>query len=550
MEQVLLDYLKLLDIPVSKKYFRKSVASHPEYPSMLSVADTLERLGIEHLMARVQKEDLENLSFPFVLHLKRGQGQLLLIRNQQELEEHRSDLDDWNGVILYAEESEITLDQEHQEVLSREKTVKTGLVLLELSAVLFFGMMLFQHFTWYYLLLLATTIGGTVLGILLTAKDVGIRYEVVESFCNAGQNINCDRVLSSDEATLFGRFKLSDAVLSYFTFQLIVAGLWLPLANDASTILSVLFVFTMLSIPVVGYSIWLQGIKFKTWCRLCLLVAGVLVVQAGLFGWIYAMGAIGFGDTSLLAVGLVLSLFPLTGALMFLVKTRLEEGSRANQAMVSLSRVKYNPGVFTYLLLQEVWADCTPFEQELLIGMPGAPVKITMAASLGCAPCKEGFEKAVKLVEQWPEQVNLSVRFLMQKTENGDEDNHPGKTLFNGWLHHVYGREKQPEKTAELIKDWYTSLHQGMFRERYPIEPMNGKDKIIRNLIYLHTDWFKREGINKTPTFFLNGYTLPVHYRIEDVKMLFPGLPEQLLSDIKRAQKQADSSTERVKQFT
>jgi hypothetical protein len=138
MEQVLFDYLKLLNIPISKNYFRKQVASHPEYPSILSVADTLERLGIEHAVARIQQEDLENLLFPFVLHLNRGQGQLLLIRNQRELEKYRSDIEDWDGVVLVVEKNEITLDKEHRESLSREKMANTGGVLLGLSSILFF----------------------------------------------------------------------------------------------------------------------------------------------------------------------------------------------------------------------------------------------------------------------------------------------------------------------------------------------------------------------------------------------------------------------------
>lgn len=67
----------------------------------MSAADTLDRLGIEYAVARFQKDDLEKLSFPFVLYLKRGQGQLLLIRNQKELKKQKSNLDDWDGVILH-----------------------------------------------------------------------------------------------------------------------------------------------------------------------------------------------------------------------------------------------------------------------------------------------------------------------------------------------------------------------------------------------------------------------------------------------------------------
>ncbi|NBC03114.1 MAG: hypothetical protein GVY20_05340, partial [Bacteroidetes bacterium] len=42
------------------------------------------------------------------------------------------------------------------------------------------------------------------------------------------------------------------------------------------------------------------------------------------------------------------------------------------------------------------------------------------------------------------------------------------------------------------------------------------------------SDWFKREDIHGTPTFFINSYELPKKYRIEDITKLMPGLLEQL----------------------
>ncbi|MCG2588221.1 vitamin K epoxide reductase family protein [Rhodohalobacter sulfatireducens] len=543
MEQVLLDYLKLLDIPVSKTYFRKCVASHPEYPSILSVADTLERFGIEHAVARVQKEDLENLPIPFVLHLKRGQGQLLLIRNQKELEEHRSDLDDWDGVILYAEDGDITKDKEHQEYLSREKSAKWGFVILGLSALLFLGMLLTQHFTWYNIILLATSLSGTVLGLLLTAKDIGIRYDIVESFCNAGQNINCDRVLTSDEATLFGRFKLSDAVLSYFTFQLIVAGIWLPVGSEVTSILSVLFVSVMLSLPAVGYSLYVQAMKLKSWCRLCLLVGAVFLVQAVLFGWMYTTNVFEFSDTGFWAITQIILLLVAVTSLEFLLKNRMEEGSEAAAAEIAANRVKYSPKVFTQLLSKEKRVDTSPFEKELLIGKPDTPIQIIMAASLGCGPCKDGFEKAVQLVERWPDTVNLSIRLFLDNYKKGDEINSPGGYILNVWLQNIYGQKNQSDRTVWLLQNWYDSMYNFVrlddFKKRHPIESSErvSYDQNI-NIIDLHADWFKREEIHITPTFFINSCKLPKGYRIDDIKNLMPALIEQLTSWEKMDQKQ------------
>ena len=538
MEKIIADYLATLNIPVSRRYFRKRVASHPDYPSLLSVSDILEQMGIPHGVARIDRENLENLERPYVLHLEKDAGRFILINEENEIGQSEDIPEDWKGIVLKAEQVDELKDSENQRVLSEEKAAQWGIYILLASFLGMAALFLWSSFTWPVMAFLATTVVGTVVGYLLVSKDVGVKYDMVESFCNAGKRTNCDRILQSDEATLFGHISLSDAVLSYFSTQLITAFLLIPVAGEAASLWWTLAAIGVLTLPVVAYSFWLQAVTFKTWCRLCLLVAGVLLIQAGLFGWMAASGVFGFADGSLWTAGGVAGNFLAIGSLVFLIKTRLKEGAEAQQAEVAANRIKYNPSVFTSLLMQQPQADCTPFEQELLIGNPEAAVQITMAASLGCAPCKEGFEKAVQLAEKWPEQVNLSVRFLMQKNKNGAVVNDPGETLFNGWVHQVYGRENQSENTAELIMDWYSSLDQGIFREKYPYEHENGQDKTIRNMIDLHGHWFESEGIDKTPTFFINGYTLPLYYRIEDVKFLIQSLPEQLLPEIQREQKQ------------
>lgn len=419
------------------------------------------------------------------------------------------------------------MDNEHQQFLSREKMVKTGLVTFGLSVFLFFALMLILNFKWQYLLLLTTAFGGTILGFLLTAKDVGIRYDIVESFCNSGQNINCDWVLNSDEAILFGQFKLSDAVLSYFFFQLIATGIWIQIGSDATAILSILFVFSMFSIPVVGYSFYMQGVKLKSWCRLCLLVGTVLLVQAILFGWMYTTGIFVISDLGIWPVTQTILLVAIIGSIEFLLKSKVQQSSEAIEAEIVANRVKYNPEVFTHLLLTEKREDTTPFEREILIGKPHTPIQVTMAASLVCGPCKEGFEKAVQLIQSYPQHVNLSIRFAIPTPEKRNETIQPAEFILSVWLDHIYTKEDQSVKTVRILKDWYSLLNLEKFNEKYPFE-VNGQSKKLQYLVEQHADWFNRAGIHRTPTFFINSYRLPIGYRIKDIINLMPGLLEKL----------------------
>lgn len=82
MEKAVIDYLSYLNIPISVSYCKKSILSHPDYPSLLSVADTLERLGIDHQVGRIETDNIKELPFPCIIHLDQGGGQLILLKNR------------------------------------------------------------------------------------------------------------------------------------------------------------------------------------------------------------------------------------------------------------------------------------------------------------------------------------------------------------------------------------------------------------------------------------------------------------------------------------
>jgi hypothetical protein len=197
MEQVVTKYLKSLRIPVSQKYCEKLIRSHPDYPSLLSISDTLTRLGIEHKAARVSKEQLAGMEAPFLAWLNANGGGFTLIDNPKDLAEQvelichegRSAAgqdSEGEAVILMADPAEEITDPENGEPLAEESFQRTLFITL-LSATT--GMVLLASvtfFSWIYLSLLVTAMVGAVVGYLLVARDVGVTYDPVKNFCRAG----------------------------------------------------------------------------------------------------------------------------------------------------------------------------------------------------------------------------------------------------------------------------------------------------------------------------------------------------------------------------
>lgn len=95
--------------------------SHPDYPSLLSLADTLERLGIDHQVGKIEEEQLSDAPFPYMLQLDRRGAELLLIKDQQDLAVHKKDLEHWKGVVIKLEPTDAIADDEHNKQLAQEK---------------------------------------------------------------------------------------------------------------------------------------------------------------------------------------------------------------------------------------------------------------------------------------------------------------------------------------------------------------------------------------------------------------------------------------------
>lgn len=527
MEQEVLKYLKQLNIPVSKSYFEKLIASHPDYPSLLSIADTLERFGIPHQAVRVKQEDLEHIPFPYMLHFDKHGGELVIVKDQKNLIASEPDLKHWNGVLLHVESDVDIADKEYYKQLSEEKFLKhtLGVFLGAVTVLLFLPSI--QALSWLYACLLISALGGAVTGYFLLAKDLGISYRAVEVFCNAGTGANCDRILKSEDARLFGRITFSDAVMIYFAFQLLMLGFAVPLLEGAATFLLTLSAMSLFVLPVVIYSIWYQGVKAKTWCRLCLLVDAILIIQLVLFGYMASQGLIQPGTVDALSLVLFGALFLATGASVLLVKTELEKANRSRQAEVKANRIKNSPEVFLHMLHQSRRADTTPFKHEIWLGKLEAPIQITMGANLFCHPCKVGFGKVSQLLSAYQQKVNLAIRLLRSGRGNGE---YPvaSRYLLAWWLSNIHGEKEESTLTKELIRDWYGIMNIAEFMEKYPQEiRFDDRDQeAVEELESWHTEWFEQERITKTPTWFVNGYELPEAYSIEDLMAMVPGLAQ------------------------
>jgi len=521
MEQAVVNYLKYLGIPISENYSKKIILSHPDYPSLLSVSDALEQLGIPSKVGKVEEEHLSKIEFPFMIHLESSREGLVLIMNEDDLSKDRIDLTQWKGIVLKAESVEKVRDSEHDEVYKKEQLIKkiSMVLMVSLFAVLIIPVL--ETFSWINTALLSTSVFGVAVGYILFAKELGVTYKPVESFCNTSTRVNCDKILTSDGANILSFFSLSEAVFSYFAFQLIVTGFVLGFSNSMESYLWVLAVGSGLTVPIVFYSIYYQAVKAKTWCRLCMVVNAILMIQVIFFGFLFVQEMITFQNVEVLPFVISLLVFLAISSAVILLKEKSDTASELVNAEIAGKRVKHDPEVFTHLLFQGTKVDYSTEGEEMIIGNSNAPLSLLMVANINCYPCKLGFENVIELIDQYPEQVNVAIKFMMSR--NTVHEIPASSFLIRYWKEHISGTTDESANTRALIQDWYVTMNTKVFEDLYP-ELENNDEMEDQDIAKVHYEWIAKHKIHRTPTFFINGFELPTNYQINDIGSLIAGL--------------------------
>src|SRR5699024_9059857 len=109
-----------------------------------------------------------------------------------------------------------------------------------------------------------------------------------------------------------------------FVFQLITAGLFIPLIEGDASFLLALAAISIFTIPVIGYSLYYQYAVANTWCRLCLMVDGLLTVQIAIFAAMFFLQELFTGSSAQIRAACIVSLLFLTVASsIILIKNRL-----------------------------------------------------------------------------------------------------------------------------------------------------------------------------------------------------------------------------------
>jgi uncharacterized membrane protein len=496
--------------------------NHPDYPNLLSLSHTLDQLGIECVAVRTAYSELrDEIPKPALVHLYDNGGIFLVVTNindegvqfinehdEIELQPRASFEQSWSGVAVVLDNSKQKDEGKYAVNLVANFLAKSRVWILATAAVisLYFGLQSNGGFPAISVILfLLTKLIGVVATVPLLIELVDKNNPVIKKLCvsnNPLSKVNCSSILDSKGAKFLGLFSWSALGFVYFVSQLLYLVLF-PVHNSA-----ILMSWTAIfAFPYVGYSLWYQSQVIKRWCRLCLYVQTVLIIECG-FG-LYILTGSGAATPAVGYFALECSIIASIFAIVFPI---LSEWHSGKDSTASLRRLKADIEIFNLLLARQRKVPSFP-KDALMYKSADSTNELVIISNPTCAQCIHSHRALKSLVDG---RANISVREILLVEE---DKTHPSNAIAELMID-VFAQCPREEALA-CLEDYYSNYvydHQTWIAKYAPRVKASGQ---ARTVLMSHVQWCIHYQLLSTPIVFVNGHQLPPAYALSDLKYLF-----------------------------
>lgn len=514
--------LRIQGIKISRKSLSEKLESHPDYPNMLSISDSLEDFGVSCQVYQLQPSsvDFHQLQYPFIAHMPDGAGRYLVIEeikhgklycsDQQKARKEvsiESFCKEWDGILMYLQGDNTSgeenyLFRELQGYIER----KSEYGLIAVLMVTFFCLADWSQPITYVAMLIITLLGVFV-SILLLIQSIDSSNPFIQNLCHWAKKSNCNSLLNTSASKVFSWLTWSEVGFFYFAGSLLCL-IFVPELHG------LIAFFNILALPYTAYSLTYQY-RHKSWCVLCCSVQGILILQF-LCTLFYIPGKFpslallkeaqeSFDYRQLLSVTVGYSI-PVVSWMVF--KPVWKASVQLRPMKSAFNRLKYNFDLFEALLRNE---EVNEPEEELggvYLGEDKAETTITIVSNPYCAPCARAHKNLDECLQN---RMDLRIRVLFATSADPQD---PRMKVAAHFL--ALQKHGDQQMTHEALCSWYQSSQRDFanWEKQFPIDYGGDENDLLKK----QKEWCERSKIAATPTVFINGRRLPATYSIEDLK--------------------------------
>ena len=502
-------FLEKLNVKHTRYYADKLYNEHPHKNNLFGLSDMLSAYGVENAGFRVEnKTDIYAATPPFIAF---AGGDFVVVNalnpkqtnyvwNGKSISIATDEFFKiWSGIVLMAQpcnesgEPDYILHKQ-KENINNIKNYVAGISLVIAFFIVFTTTKVYANSG--LLLLLIMNLAGAYIAYLLLLKHLHVSSTQGDKICSLFKQTDCNNILESDAASLFGIISWSEIGLSYFISNTAIIlffphlAAWMGLIN-------------MAVLPYSFWSIWYQGFRAKQWCPLCVMVQVLLWV---VFLLNVAFGFVRIPIFDIWQIGMVGSVYLIPLLVIHIVAPLAVSKRRVTEITQEMNSIKANEKVFTTLLQDQPRYDVSADFSRILLGSDSATLFVTVLTNPHCNPCAKMHERIEGLLKKHP---HIQVQYVFSSFSQELEIS--ARYLIAVFL------QKSKEERKRIYAEWFEGgkFNKEAFFEKYPVDI---KDAGIAEEFNRHKAWIKIAQVRATPTVLVNGYKLPDNYKIEDLK--------------------------------
>lgn len=517
-----------LNVKVTSDTLKKELTTHPDYPSLLSISDTLTTFGVDNIAIKCDIDKLDSMPLPFITTIKdsgRKEDQYIFVSSidgnnityseNVSITPKRVSKTDFSKIwtsqtLLLVSAEDAIGDVEYESNRKRQKRDRV-LFMIALFSLPILAIVTCMYFYFAYgkiaigsiCYTLLTLIGGG-LSALLIFFDIDQSNSIFRQICGVGADSSCNSILNSGGSKIVG-IKWSHIGFSFFIGNLIMLLAGGILNANIHLYLSLV---NILAAPVILFSIFYQFRK-KIFCKLCVGIQCVLLL--GIFV-LYLDNWLGqtidflsiFEGISLVA----LSYF-IPSIFLALLRSLYDEKEQNRGKLMTLNKVKSDFDIFQFLLRSK-----DPIDENvgnvpaIFLGNENAKYLLTIVSNPYCGPCGVVHKELESVIAR---NDNIRFQFIFL-TSPGD-----GFEVANHLL--SISKVCDDDATRKAMMSWYKddSKSISILKKNYSIQSdFESQESQIESMV----SWGKSRGINATPTILVNGYELPKIYSVTELGYL------------------------------
>lgn len=511
MLNTLKKYLNLNKYYDQKELFEEAFFSHPNYPSLFAVTDTLSYLSIDNLAIKIPKEQFAELPEYFLsiykeeLALIKKENSLVLVENEKGKRQIISSdefLKEWSQIVVVIESN-----TELNNFKLKNSYSKWVSYLLPVALLVFLSVYLFNFSEFNFFVLILTLI-GLVISVLILQEKFGIKTEIGSKLCNVSAKASCEFVIKSNKSEIFKGLSFYDLPILFFGTNF--TALLIDPINSSLLIVAL----SLVSIPFLGYSIWLQKISLKKWCFLCLVVSLVILLQGILFfSCLESFSHFSFQNTFVYIQSSILII-----SSWFFIRPIIEKNIQLKGELNVHKRLKRNFKVFKSFSKKVEVPEGFGKLKGIQYGDSKAPIGLTLFLSPSCGHCHNAFQDALDLFEKNKNNVYLNILFNVNPENSSNEYLSVVETLLalNG---------SSEEMAKEALMDWHIeNMSLTEWKEKWSLSSF---DMMVNIQMMKQYEWCLANKFNFTPIKIINSDLFPNEYNLNDIKYFLNDFKEE-----------------------